>query len=74
MNEEMFSGVPNPLVPTHLFRDIRGFVMLNVIASVAGTVYVSMSIIWPSQVATIYGSELSWQATGWLSVRHTTIL
>ena len=45
----MFAGIPNPLVPTYYFRDLRGFVCLNIISAVAGTLYVSLSIIWPSR-------------------------
>ena len=68
INAEIFSGMPNPLVPMHFFKDLRGFVCLIVIASVSGTIYVAMSIIWPSQVVAIYGAQAtSWQSDAWLS-------
>jgi Fungal trichothecene efflux pump (TRI12) len=31
------------------FKDLRGFVCLVIIESVAGTSYVALSIIWPSR-------------------------
>jgi hypothetical protein len=46
---ELYSGVPNPLVPMHFFKDIRGFVCLVIIGSVSGVMYVALSIIWPSR-------------------------
>ena len=49
MQVEIYSNVPNPLVPMHFFKDVRGFVCLNIVAAVAGTVYLSLSIIWPSR-------------------------
>jgi hypothetical protein len=48
---EAYSGTPNPLVPMHFFKDVRGFTMLFIISCVSGTVYVATAIIWPSQVA-----------------------
>jgi hypothetical protein len=48
---EAYSGTPNPLVPMHFFKDVRGFTMLFIISSVSGTVYVATAILWPSQVA-----------------------
>ena len=69
ISTEIYSGVPNPLVPMHFFEDVRGFVRLIIIALVRGTIFfVAMSIIWPSQVAAIYGAEAtSWQSDAWLS-------
>ncbi|EXJ63664.1 uncharacterized protein A1O5_11425 [Cladophialophora psammophila CBS 110553] len=67
---EAYGSHPNPIVPVHVhfFKDIRGFVCLIVIESVAGTSYVALSIIWPSQVARLYSSATtSWQTTAWLS-------
>jgi Fungal trichothecene efflux pump (TRI12) len=50
------------------FKDVRGFVMLVIIGSVSGTVYVATAIIWPSQVAAIYASSItSWQEKAWAS-------
>jgi hypothetical protein len=65
---EIYSGTPNPLVPMHFFKDFRGFVCLNIICAVSGVLYVSLSIIWPSQVVAIYGAQAkTWQDTAWLS-------
>ncbi|KAI1613098.1 fungal trichothecene efflux pump [Exophiala viscosa] len=65
---EIFSGVPNPLVPMYFFKDVRGFDCLVVICGVSGISYVAPSIIWPSQVASIYGlNATSWQENAWLS-------
>ncbi len=46
---EIYGNVSNPLVPMHYFKDVRGFVMLTIIGSVAGTLYISLSILWPSR-------------------------
>ncbi|EXJ70269.1 uncharacterized protein A1O5_06337 [Cladophialophora psammophila CBS 110553] len=65
---EIYSKVPNPLVPMYVFRDLRGYVCLTVIISVSGVIYIALSIIWPSQVARIYGAgATSWQGNAWLS-------
>ncbi|OQV09728.1 hypothetical protein CLAIMM_13818 [Cladophialophora immunda] len=65
---EAYGPHPNPIVPVHFFKDLRGFVCLIIIESVAGTSYVALSIIWPSQVARLYSSPTtSWQTTAWLS-------
>ncbi|KAK4947679.1 hypothetical protein LTR10_013625 [Elasticomyces elasticus] len=65
---EIYSGVPNPLVPMYFFKDLRGFDCLVVICGVSGISYVAPSIIWPSQVASIYGlNATSWQENAWLS-------
>ncbi|KKY26999.1 putative trichothecene efflux pump [Phaeomoniella chlamydospora] len=65
---EIYSQHPNPLVPMHFFKDVRGFLCLNVIAAVSGTTYIALSILWPSQVNAIYSARAtSWQSTAWLS-------
>lgn len=48
---EVYSHTPNPLIPMHLFRDLRGFTVLFIISAVSGTVYLASAILWPSQVA-----------------------
>jgi hypothetical protein len=48
---EGFSKRPNALIPVHVFKDVRGFVMLCIICAVSGVVYLATAIIWPSQVA-----------------------
>ncbi|OAL22854.1 hypothetical protein AYO22_06762 [Fonsecaea multimorphosa] len=65
---EIYGPHPNPIVPMYFFKDLRGFVCAIVICSVAATSFVALSIIWPSQVARIYGSTVtSWQQSAWLS-------
>ncbi|RFU28413.1 hypothetical protein B7463_g7912, partial [Scytalidium lignicola] len=65
---EIYSNVSNPLVPMHFFKDVRGFVCLNIICIVSGVLYVSLSVIWPSQVAAIYGAQAKgWRDNAWLS-------
>ncbi|KIW84313.1 hypothetical protein Z517_03563 [Fonsecaea pedrosoi CBS 271.37] len=62
------SKVPNKLVPLYFFRDLRGFVCLITIEMVSGTIYIALSIIWPSQVAQVYGAGATgWQDNAWLS-------
>ena len=48
---EVYSHTPNPLIPMHLFKDVRGFTVLFIISAVSGTVYLTTAILWPSQVA-----------------------
>lgn len=65
---EIYSKTPNALIPMQFFKDVRGFVMLVIIGSVSGTVYVATAIIWPSQVAAIYATSItSWQEKAWAS-------
>lgn len=65
---EIYSKVPNPIVPMYLFKDVRGFTCMNIIGSMGGTIYVALSIIWPSQVANIYGAQSDgWATNAWLS-------
>ncbi|KAI5357134.1 putative major facilitator transporter Str1/Tri12, major facilitator superfamily [Septoria linicola] len=42
---EVYSGTPNPLIPMHYFKDVRGFSMLFIISAVSGTVYLASAII-----------------------------
>lgn len=68
LSPEIYSGVPNPLVPMYFFRDIRGFTCLVIVCGISGVAYVGPSIIWPTQVANIYGlTASSWEETAWLS-------
>ena len=48
---EVYSHTPNPLIPMHFFKDLRGFTVLFIISAVSGTVYLATAILWPSQVA-----------------------
>ena len=56
---EVYSHTPNPLIPMHYFKDVRGFSMLFIISAVSGTVYLASAIIWPSQVAVIYATSIT---------------
>lgn len=52
----------------YFFRDFRGFTCLTVICGLSGVSYVGPSIIWPTQVAYIYGiRSTSWEEPAWLS-------
>lgn len=51
---EVYSHTPNPLVPMHFFKDVRGFTMLFIICGVSGVTYTATAIIWPSQVAYVF--------------------
>ncbi|KAL2421666.1 Trichothecene efflux pump TRI12 [Exophiala dermatitidis] len=65
---EVFSHTPNPLIPMHLFKDLRGFTPLFIISAVSGTVYLATAILWPSQISAIYASTItSWQKQAWAS-------
>jgi hypothetical protein len=65
---EIYARIPNPVVPMYFFKDVRGFSCLAVIASVSGSAYVGPTIIWPSQVANIYGvGATDWKENAWLS-------
>lgn len=46
---EAYTSSPNPFVDLKLFKDIRGFVCLNVISMAAGAMYISLQIIWPQR-------------------------
>lgn len=38
-----------PFLPMHLFKDVRGFTSLLVVASSGGIAFVGMHIIWPTR-------------------------
>jgi hypothetical protein len=52
----------------YFFKDLRGFTCLVVICGISGISYVAPSIIWPTQVASVYGlNAKSWEENAWLS-------
>lgn len=52
----------------YFFKDLRGFTCLVVVCGISGVSYVGPSIIWPTQVASIYGlNATSWEENAWLS-------
>lgn len=51
----------DPLLPMHLFKS-RGFAAIIATASVGSCVYYSMIILWPSQIASLFGGSAIHQA------------
>ncbi len=52
----------------YFFKDLRGFTCLVITCGISGISYVGPSIIWPTQVAEVYGlNAKSWQENAWLS-------
>ena len=64
---EIYAPLQYPLIPMKYFRDLRGFVCVNIICYVSGIVYIALSIIWPSQVNAIYGTTHTWEQNAWMS-------
>ncbi|KIW82954.1 hypothetical protein Z517_02197 [Fonsecaea pedrosoi CBS 271.37] len=65
---EIYVAQAKPLLPKSSFKDIRGYSMVIICSSVGGIAYIGLSIIWPTQAATIYRTPTtSWQETAWLS-------
>ena len=53
-------------MPLFLFRN-RNYICLAAVAAIGSLVFYALNIIWPTQVATIYGK--SPDAAGWMTVR-----
>lgn len=50
------------------FRDLHGFTCLEVISATYGVMNIALFIIWPQQIANIFGSTVSsWEESAWLS-------
>ncbi|KAL1801564.1 hypothetical protein ACET3X_001906 [Alternaria dauci] len=65
---EVFLPPPQPIIPMHFFRDIRGFTCLEVISATYGVINIALFVMWPQQVVYIFGSTVSsWEETAWLS-------
>ncbi|KAH0847595.1 hypothetical protein FOPE_00742 [Fonsecaea pedrosoi] len=65
---EVYTPSPNPIVDMTLFKDIRGYVCLNIVSMAAGAMYIALNVIWPQQVVLVYGSEnRDWQTSAWMS-------
>lgn len=47
---EAYTPSPNPFIELRLFRNVRGFVCLNIISAAAGAMYIALSIIWPQRM------------------------
>lgn len=54
----------DPLLPLHLFR-YKGYVAIVVTSMVGSCVYYSMSILWPQQIAYLFGGSQTHR--GWLA-------
>jgi hypothetical protein len=46
---EVYADLTYPLLPTKLFKKVRGFVMVMVVCFVGGMLYYSMNVLWPRQ-------------------------
>ncbi|KAJ9640795.1 hypothetical protein H2204_003084 [Knufia peltigerae] len=44
---EAYCPSPNPFVEMRLFKNVRGFVCLNIISMAGGALYLSLQLIWP---------------------------
>ncbi|KAF9737478.1 hypothetical protein PMIN04_009176 [Paraphaeosphaeria minitans] len=65
---EVFLTPAQPIIPMRLFRDLRGFTCLEVISATYGVMNIALFIIWPQQIANIFGSTVgSWEESAWLS-------
>jgi hypothetical protein len=65
---EVFGKVASPIIPMHLFKDIRGFSCVVIISAITGCLQTAAFIVWPSQVQYIFGStSTGWQDTAWMS-------
>ncbi|KAF2806809.1 trichothecene efflux pump [Mytilinidion resinicola] len=63
---EVFVPLAVPIIPMRLFKSVRGFVILNILSALSGAIYIGLSIIWPTQVNTIFGTTQSnWKTTAW---------
>ncbi|KAJ4346641.1 uncharacterized protein N0V89_010572 [Didymosphaeria variabile] len=65
---EVFLTPAQPIIPMRFFRDLRGFSCLEVISATYGVMNIALFIIWPQQIANIFGSTVSsWEESAWLS-------
>ncbi|PMD49988.1 trichothecene efflux pump [Hyaloscypha bicolor E] len=65
---EAYTSSPNPMVDLTLFKDIRGYLCLNIVSMAAGAMYIALSVIWPQQVFLVYSPSTSeWQSQAWMS-------
>jgi hypothetical protein len=62
---ERFTTLGEPLIPLYLFKN-RNYVCLMIVASVGSMIFYALAIVWPQQIAALYGA--SQEATGWISV------
>lgn len=46
---EAYTSSPNPMVDVRLFKDIRGYLCLNIVSMAAGAMYIALNVIWPQR-------------------------
>lgn len=63
---EYFAAPKYAFFPAILFKNFRGFVVLQVATFITGMLYYSLLVLWPTQVSTLYASspvEIGWYAS-----------
>lgn len=58
---EVYTPSPNPFIDLQLFKNVRGFVCLNIISAAAGAIYIALNIIWPQRESTFSEFEMMFQ-------------
>jgi MFS family permease len=64
---EIYAPLKEPLIPMHLFKNMEWTSSVILLGLGAG-IYYAFSIVWPSQVAVLYGKPNDTMYTGYLSV------
>jgi hypothetical protein len=65
---ECFATIKYPIIPMRLFKDFRGFGVINIVSAITGCINVALFIMWPSQVIRLFGSSnTGWEQTAWMS-------
>lgn len=54
---EVYMPLQYPMLPTRLFRNVRGFTMLLVLCFVSGMLYYSMNVLWPRESGLLFVPE-----------------
>lgn len=71
---EAYTPSPNPIVDITLFKDVRGYVCLNIISMAAGAMYIALSIIWPQRKSNSPNPAIPFPSTsseGWADIKVT---
>lgn len=56
---EVYANLAEPVIPTRLFRNVRGFTVVLVAEFVSGMLLYALIALYPVQIATIYESRAS---------------
>ncbi|KAF5713270.1 trichothecene efflux pump [Fusarium globosum] len=65
---EVYGNPAKPIVPMKFFKDVRGYTCVVIISAITGCLQTALFILWPSQVAYIFGSTTNgWEETAWMS-------